>query len=129
MKRSEIVSNIQQKYRDADLLIRHQRYANAIYLCGYCIELALKHAIATRLNWPAYRTDGKLRFLKIHDLDVLAALTGQEIEIKRLPSWSTAIKWDETRRYEDPSLAKEVDALSMLDAAKEFAEALCGISL
>jgi len=129
MQLDEIAANIRQKYRDADLLIEHQRYANAIYLCGYCIELALKYAIAVRLNWPQYRTDGKLKFLKTHDLDRLAALTGQEVAIKQMPGWSTAIKWDETRRYEDLNLAQERDALAMRQAAKAFAEALCGISL
>ena len=125
----EISDNIRQKYSDADLLIRHGRYANAIYLCGYCIELSLKYAIATRLQWPTYRTEGKLKFLKVHDLDVLVPLTGQELMIKKLSSWSAAISWDESRRYEDPALASVADAHDMLDAAKEFAEELCGISL
>lgn len=101
-----------------------------LFTCvGTAIELALKYAITIRLNWPKYRTDSKLKFLKTHDLDMLAALTGQEVAIKQMPGWSAAIKWDETRRYEDPNLAQENDALAMLQAAKEFAEFLCGISL
>lgn len=75
----QIRDNITQKYRDADLLIQHGRFSNAIYLCGYCIELSLKYAIAKQLHWPAYRTEGKLKFLKVHDLDVLVPLTGQEL--------------------------------------------------
>lgn len=102
---NEMLDNIKQKYLDAYLLIENQRYANAIYLCGYCIELALKYAIAKNLNWPQYRVDGKLKFLKIHDLDILVALSGREVKIKQRSSWSTAIKWDESRRYEDPSRA------------------------
>lgn len=125
----QIRDNITQKYRDADLLIQHGRYANAIYLCGYCIELSLKYAIAKQLHWPAYRTEGKLKFLKVHDLDVLVPLTGQELAIKKLSSWSAAINWDESRRYEDPALATRADACDMLGAAKEFAGVLCGISL
>lgn len=126
---NEIIENIKQKYLDADLLIRNNRYANAIYLCGYCVELALKYAIAKQLNWPEYRTGGKLKFLKVHDIDILVPLTGQEVRIKNLSSWSAAVKWDESRRYEDPAQATFQDAVEMLSAAKEFSEELCGISL
>jgi len=126
---NEIIANIRQKYLDAELLIQNQRHANAIYLCGYCVELALKYAVATRLSWPEYRTSGKLKFLKVHDLDVLISLTGQELIIKQLPSWSTAIKWNESLRYEDPTQATSQDAIAMLNAAKEVSEKLCGISL
>lgn len=125
---NEMLDNIKQKYLDAYLLIENQRYANAIYLCGYCIELALKYAIAKNLNWPQYRVDGKLKFLKIHDLDILVALSGREVKIKQRSSWSTAIKWDESRRYEDPSRATQQDAQEMLDAAKDLMEELCAIS-
>ena len=124
-----IRENVIQKYRDAELLVQHGRYANAIYLCGYCIELALKYRIATHLNWPAYQTGGKLRFLKTHDLDLLVALTGQDMALKKRPAWTIAITWNESRRYEDPSLASEEDALGMLDAAQEFVEELCAVSL
>lgn len=129
MKLEQILDNIRQKYSDAELLIHNGRFANAIYLCGYCVELSLKYAIAKQLQWPAYRTDGKLKFLKVHDLDILVPLTGQEQKIKKLSSWSVAIKWDESRRYEDPALATPQDAYDMLIAAKEFAEELCAISL
>ena len=40
-----------------------------------------------------------------------------------------AVKWDESRRYEDPALATAQDAVEMLDAAKQLAEELCGISI
>ena len=129
MKLEQILDNIRQKYSDAELLIQNGRYANAIYLCGYCVELSLKYAIAKQLQWPAYRTSGKLKFLKVHDLDVLVPLTGREQKIKKLSSWSVAINWDELRRYEDPALATQQDACDMLVAAKEFAEELCEISL
>lgn len=129
MLREQILDNIRQKYSDASLLVDHGRYANAISLCGYCIELSIKYAIAKQLQWPAYRTEGKLRFLKVHDLDVLVPLTGQEQTIKKFSSWSIAINWDQARRYEDPALATQQDAFDMLGAAKEFVEALCAISL
>ncbi|MEA3644325.1 MAG: hypothetical protein VBE63_31030, partial [Lamprobacter sp.] len=60
MHLEQIRDNIRQKYSDAALLIENRRYANAIYLCGYCIELSIKYAITKQLQWPAYRTEGKL---------------------------------------------------------------------
>jgi HEPN domain-containing protein len=41
----EIELNIKQKYKDATILHKYNGYSNAIYLCGYCVELALKYAI------------------------------------------------------------------------------------
>jgi hypothetical protein len=46
----EIESNIRQKYSDSLLLCENSRFSNAIYLCGYCIEMALKYAIAEKFK-------------------------------------------------------------------------------
>ncbi|MBZ4193126.1 MAG: HEPN domain-containing protein [Candidatus Contendobacter sp.] len=124
-----IIDNITQKYRDAELLIDHCRYANAIYLCGYCVELALKYAIARNMNWSAFKPEGKLKFLKVHDFDLLIMLTGQETRIRKLPSWSIVNQWTEAQRYEDPTKTTQEDAQAMIAAAKQFVEELCLISL
>ena len=76
MELEEILNNIRQKYFDAVLLKEHGRYANAIYLSGYCVELSLKYAIAKHLNWTSFNTEGKFKFLKVHDLELLVSLTG-----------------------------------------------------
>ncbi|MBF0240636.1 MAG: hypothetical protein HQM12_23290 [SAR324 cluster bacterium] len=125
----EILENIKQKYFDAKLLNENDRFANSIYLCGYCVELSLKLAITRKLNWSKYNTDGKFRFLKVHDLDLLVALTGDELRIKRLPYWSIVIMWNEHKRYEDPATATKMDSDSMLVATKNLVEDLCEISL
>lgn len=107
----------------------HGRYANAIYLCGYCVELALKYAITRNMNWLAFKPEGKLKFLKVHDFDLLVMLTGQEARIKKLPSWSIVNQWTEAQRYEDPARSTEEDAQIMLAATKIFVEELCPILL
>lgn len=129
MDLAEIIDNIMQKYRDAELLLDHSRYANAIYLCGYCVELALKYAIARNLNWPAFKPEGKLKFLKVHDFDLLVMLTGQETRIKKLPSWSIVNQWTEAQRYENPAQSTREDANAMIAATKQFVEELCPILL
>ena len=129
MTPSEILENIKQKYYDAKLLSENSRFANSIYLCGYCVELSLKLAITRKLNWSKYNTEGKFRFLKVHDLDLLVALTGDEVRIKRLPYWSIVMMWNEHKRYEDPAKADKKDSDSMIEATKNIVEDLCKISL
>jgi len=60
LKLKEIEHNLRQKYHDAVLLADNQRYANAIYLSGYCVELALKYKITHHFNWDSYRTHDDL---------------------------------------------------------------------
>ena len=129
MTPSEILENIKQKYYDAKLLNENGRFANSIYLCGYCVELSLKLAITKKLNWLKYNTEGKFRFLKVHDFDLLVALTGDEVRIKRLPYWSIVMMWNEHKRYEDPAKADKKDSDSMIEATKNIMEDLCKISL
>lgn len=129
MKPEEILSNIRQKYSDAVLLKQHGRYANSIYLSGYCVELSLKYAITNHMNWSRYKTEGKLKFLKVHDLELLVSLTGREVHIKKMSAWQEVNKWSELKRYEDPGGSMLSDAESMLLAVNKLVEELCKISL
>ena len=129
MSLDELAENIRQKHRDAILLADHQRYANAIYLSGYCVELALKYAIAMHLNWRSFRTAGDLKVLKTHNFFFLLQLTGKEKFIKDLDAWHVVNKWTESKRYEDPRNSNATDASTMLSATKILVEELCKISL
>lgn len=129
MDLNEIISNIQQKYADAVLLKDHGRYANSIYLSGYCVELSLKYAIAKHMGWTRFNTEGKFKFLKVHDLELLVSLTGREVQIKSMSAWQIVNQWSEAKRYSDPAISTQIDAESMLIAVKTLAEDLCSISL
>jgi HEPN domain-containing protein len=129
MELKEIIVNIRQKYRDAMLLANDGRNMNAMYLAGYCVELALKYAIAKNLNWDSYRTEGKYKFLKVHDLELLVSLTGDEAGVKKLSSWAIAKEWSEELRYKNPTEATESMTRDMLDASKDLVKRLCRISL
>jgi HEPN domain-containing protein len=129
MTLNEIAQNLRQKYDDAVLLTQHQRYANAIYLSGYCVELALKYAVTKHLNWSAFRTAGDLKVFKTHNFLFLLQLTGKEKAIKELAAWNVVNKWNEAKRYEDPRSAKDTDAASMLSATEKLVKELCEISL
>ena len=129
MTENELLKNIKQKYYDAQLLNENRRFANSIYLCGYCVELSLKLVITKKLNWTKYKTEGKFKFLKTHDFDLLVAFTGDEFRIKRIPSWSIVMLWNEHKRYEDPEKANKNDSDVMIEATKNIVEDLCKISL
>lgn len=129
MSLEEIEENLKQKYRDASLLADHQRYANAVYLSGYCVELALKYAIVRHLNWSSFRTAGDLKVLKTHNFFFLLQLTGKEKFIKDLSVWHIVNKWTESKRYEDPRNATVADATAMLSATHTLVKELCEISL
>ncbi|MEA3643212.1 MAG: HEPN domain-containing protein [Lamprobacter sp.] len=129
MTLEELEANLRQKYQDAVLLAEHGRYANAIYLVGYCLELGLKYAITQHLHWDSYRTEGDLRVLKSHKLPFLLQLTGQESAIKHTEDWQIASKWTESIRYQDPR-AMHIEAFNnMLEATRRLVEQLCAISL
>ena len=65
MEFNDIESNIRQKYEDAKILKENGSYANSIYLNGYCVELALKYAIAKHMNWDSCDVNN-FKFLKTH---------------------------------------------------------------
>jgi len=125
MELNEIITNVRQKYADAKLLKENGRYANAIYLSGYCVELSLKYAIAKHMNWTKFYTEQKFRFLKVHDLEFLVSLTGRETEIKQMPEWQIVKEWDEQKRYNDPTQSTDKDANTMLIAVQTLVEMLC----
>ena len=129
MTLEELEANLRQKYQDAVLLDQHQRYANAVYLCRYCVELALKYAITKQLNWTSYRTAEKMNCLKSHEFDFLLQFTGQDAKIKSSDDWQIINKWKETDRYNDPRGVCDVDSRNMLEATQIIVRPLCTILL
>lgn len=60
----ELSELCKERLKDAEILIKAQRYDGAYYLCGYVIELALKKRICKTLNWDGFsRPCDRLRFL------------------------------------------------------------------
>lgn len=129
MKPVEMLDNLTQKYQDVLLLYQHGRYANAVYLAGYAVELALKFAIVQRLGWSEFNPPATLRCLKVHDLSLLLRFTGQETQVKRQQAWSKVVQWSPEIRYHNPAHASDADAQALLTATKQLVEQLCKHSL
>jgi hypothetical protein len=128
--RSELRKLVQARLKDADILCANRRYAGAVYLCGYAVELALKARICQTLKWagfPETRQEMQdYRSFVVHDLDVLLHLSGVERQIKTnyLSAWSIVATWDPELRYQPIRQTTRQDALNMLNAVKTLAKVL-----
>lgn len=115
---------------DAEILLNSLRYDGAVYLCGYSIEIALKHKICQTLNWTGFpstnREFEKFKSLKTHDLDVLLSFTGIETILKAsyLVEWSAIGIWNPEARYNPIGVINPTDATLMINSAKTLIDIL-----
>ena len=77
---SELEKIANARLADAEWLLKGQRFDGAIYLCGYCLEIAFKVRLcrdASRSDFPETKDEFKslgLTRWKTHALDDLAEL-------------------------------------------------------
>ena len=111
---------------DAEWLIKGQRFDSAIYLCGYCLEIAFKARLckdANRSDFPETSAEFKLHNLKnwqVHSLTDLAkssALYGVIKKKYKREFYSVQTIWNVEIRYKTSYLSKE-DANDFLNAVK-----------
>lgn len=113
------------RLKEAEALFRARLYDGAAYLCGYCIEFALKARICRVLGLSEYPDrDKRLRqTYAVHDLPQLLLLAGLQskiglgnIELAR--NWSVAANWKPERRYDPPGTFLKNQALEILNAVR-----------
>lgn len=127
---SDLIDIARERLSDAEILLESNRFDGAVYLCGYSIEIALKHKICLTLNWPGFPSKNNefnnYRSLKTHDLDVLLSLTGIESTIKAtyLTEWSAVSIWNPEARYNPIGMVSATDATHMINSAKTLIELL-----
>lgn len=120
----DIKSIAKARLKDAQVLLRGNRFEGAIYLCGYAIELALKARICQTLKWGGYPASNAefndYKSFKTHDLDVLLHLSGIEdkIKTKLFAEWSAIAQWSPESRYSVIGKATKVDASLMVTSTK-----------
>lgn len=121
---ADLMTTARERLTDAETLLSAQRYDGAVYLCGYSIEIALKHKICQTLNWSGFpstnREFEKYKSLKTHDLDVLLSFTGVETTLKatHLAEWSAVSIWNPEARYNPIGGVSPADATLMIKSAK-----------
>lgn len=128
---TDMWSLVDARLADARVLVSNGRFAGAVYLCGYAVELGLKGRICRTLGWPEWPDTGSefggLKSLKTHDLVTLLRVSGVEIQIKAdaalSAAWSIAAEWDPEVRYRVPDKdASRSDAELMIDVSKVLLE-------
>ncbi|MCY7352643.1 MAG: HEPN domain-containing protein [Cytophagaceae bacterium] len=121
---SDLISIANERLIDAETLLHAHRYDGAVYLCGYSVEIALKHKICQTLNWPGFPSINKefekFKSLKTHDLDVLLSFTGIETTLKstHLAEFSAIANWNPEARYNPTGIVSFTDATFMINSAK-----------
>ena len=115
---------------DAEVLLRHQRWKGAYYLCGYAVEIALKERICQTLGWAGYPDTNKefeaLSSFRTHDLDMLLRLSGVEHQVRTqmTGTWAGIRDWNPKLRYGAPDEQTEAKAQNLLARTKSLLEAL-----
>jgi hypothetical protein len=121
---------IDQKLKDADVLVANRRYATAIYIAGYALELALKLKICkifkfaqgfpeNKIEFDVYQNSVKSQLLladtitqikdiRNHDLNKLLFYSGVEYKIKLhyLNDWNLVVGWNPEMRYKVQKVLK-----------------------
>jgi hypothetical protein len=119
-----------ERLRDAEALHAAGRFDGCLYLCGYCVEIALKARICQTLNWEGFpEQPGEFQFYRsfqTHNFDILLHLSGLEEQVKRkyVHSWSVVGKWEPNQRYRLSGSTNTQEAEDMLAAARELMRAL-----
>lgn len=117
------------RLEDAEILMNAKRYDGAYYLCGYAVELALKRRICKIMNWDGFPNSKKefegLSSFKVHNLETLLRLSGQEKHIKKnfFAEWSVIIEWNPETRYACQT-KNEIDVKGLLAAVKKLVSIL-----
>jgi hypothetical protein len=96
------------KFDDAALLFDNSRWANAFYIAGYSVELALKAAVAKQFlaeTIPDRRFVNSIHTHEFSKLIGLAGLTGelrakQDKDSSFSANWGIAAEWTPESRYE-----------------------------
>lgn len=136
---------VDQKLKDAEVLIANRRYTSAIYMAGYAIELALKLKICkifkfvqgfpeNKAEFRTYQNSAKsqpllagtitqIKDIRNHDLNKLLFYSGVEFRIKLnyLDEWNLVASWDPEMRYKVRKVLKS-EAVSKLTAIETLVE-------
>jgi hypothetical protein len=134
---------IEQRLKDADILLANRRYAAGIYISGYALELTLKLKICKIFKFATGFPENKAEFLfyqsnaksqpllagtirqikdiRNHDLEKLLYYSGVEYQVKLnfLSEWNTAVSWNPEIRYKLSKILKKeaeikVEAIKMI---------------
>ncbi len=120
------------EYQDANALLKQKRWDNAVYICGYAIELLLKARLCIDLKLPGFpESKQECKAFSInphglftHDLETLLNQTILATQLKHavLKEWSTCLQWDPELRYQPLGTFNEIMAKEMIRSTRAVLE-------
>ena len=122
MNRGDFQTITEERLKDAEVLLRKQRYSGAYYLCGYVIECALKACIAKQTQQYDFPPDpSATREIYVHNLTKLVKSAGLVSDLEKFSvkdkeferNWGVVKDWNEKCRYE---LRTEIEARELYEA-------------
>jgi HEPN domain-containing protein len=112
-----------ERLDDATALLSTERFAGAVYMCGYAVEFALKARICKYLGWDEFRED--YRDLKTHNLEVLFSFTGLSgVKASFDGYWNDVIDWKPEIRYHAGMKVTRQMAEGMISSTNKLMEVL-----
>jgi hypothetical protein len=136
---------ISEKLKDSDILIDNRRYASAVYMAGYALELALKLKICKIFKFGQGFPENKAEFIfyqnsvksqpllagtitqikdiRNHDLNKLLFYSGVEYQIRLnfLNEWNLVVSWEPEMRYKVQNVLKR-EAVNNVKAIKTLVQ-------
>jgi len=115
----------------AEVLHSAQLYDQAVYVCGYAVEFALKNRICRALKWSGYPpAQGQgfkgLESFKTHKLDSLLLVSGCHDRIADNKDWNLVRNtWSPKMRYDLNFGVLKQDARDFIDAVRRLVSVLC----
>ncbi len=126
MNRADLQQLAATRLRESKVLLDAGEWSGSYYLCGYCVECALKAVVAAQVNQGDFPDKKLAEAVYTHDLVKLRGLAGlgEDVPHGQLgPSqnvnWLVAKDWREQSRYETKS---ETEARSLYEAVSDPTE-------
>jgi hypothetical protein len=114
------------KLTDAGLLAKHQRWSNAYYLAGYCVELALKACIARQVLAETIPDKSLIQGVYSHEFIKLVSIAGLKDELagqiradaRFASNWGLVLEWSPDRRYQSSTAMQAENLIASVGATQ-----------
>jgi hypothetical protein len=127
---SDLLANADERLSDAECLHADKKFAGAVYLSGYVIELALKARICRTLKWSSFpQTKSEfqdLQCFKVHNLNALLRLSGidERIRSRFAKHWRVVSEWSPELRYRPAGSTTDIDSSGMIRSTRILLRAI-----
>ncbi|MES2666847.1 MAG: HEPN domain-containing protein [Pseudomonadota bacterium] len=126
MKRTDLQNISNGKLESAEILANHGRWANAYYLAGYSIELALKACVAKFISADTIPDKNLINKVYTHNIGDLLGLAGLKAEFDSrkvvdlifAANWGICCEWSPESRYKDITSAEATVLLGAISHRK-----------